>query len=191
MTFPLGLPPVLNFGSEELKARIVPDILAAKKFICLAISEPFAGSDVGGLRTTAELSEDKKFWIVNGTKKWITNAHFCDYFTVGCRTDGGFTVLLIERSEGVETKPIKTSYSPVSGTAYVTFDNVKVPVGNTLGEVDGGLIVMLSNFNHERWVLCCSSARSQRLVAEEMLKWTTQRKVFGKPLIEQAVVRSK
>jgi len=187
----LGLPPVLNFGSEELKARIVPDILAAKKFICLAISEPFAGSDVGGLRTTAELSEDKKFWIVNGTKKWITNAHFCDYFTVGCRTDGGFTVLLIERSEGVKTKPIKTAYSSVSGTAYVTFDNVKVPVGNTLGEVDGGLIVMLSNFNHERWVLCCSSARSQRLVVEEVLKWTSQRKVFGKPLIEQAVVRSK
>jgi alkylation response protein AidB-like acyl-CoA dehydrogenase len=65
----IGLPPVLNFGSEELKKRIVPDILAAKKVICLAVSEPFAGSDVSGLRTTAVRSEDGKEWIINGTKK--------------------------------------------------------------------------------------------------------------------------
>jgi alkylation response protein AidB-like acyl-CoA dehydrogenase len=69
----IGLPPVLNFGSEELKARIVPDILRGKKFICLAISEAQAGSDVLGLQTTAVKSEDGKEWIVNGSKKWITN----------------------------------------------------------------------------------------------------------------------
>jgi len=67
----IGLPPVLNFGSEGLKAKVVPDVLAGKKFISLAVSEPFAGSDVGGLRTTATLSEDKKHWIVNGTKKCV------------------------------------------------------------------------------------------------------------------------
>lgn len=66
----IGLPPILNFGSEELKAKVVPDVLAGKKFISLAISEPFAGSDVGGLRTTATLTEDGKHWIVNGTKKY-------------------------------------------------------------------------------------------------------------------------
>ncbi|KAG8908340.1 hypothetical protein FRB99_007267 [Tulasnella sp. 403] len=175
----IGLPPVLNFGSEELKARIVPDIFAGKKFISLAISEAFAGSDVSGIRTTAKLTEDGKHWIINGTKKWITNGH------------GGFTVILVERGEGVETSPIKTSYSPAAGTAFVTFDNVKVPVGNTLGPVDGGLIVMLANFNHERWVMCCCSARAQRLVVEECLKWVNQRIVFGKPLVSQAVVRSK
>lgn len=87
----IGLPPVLNFGSEELKARIVPDVLAGKKFICLAISEAFAGSDVMGLQTTAVKTEDGKHWIINGVyhsalsvihvfsltrlgnKKWITN----------------------------------------------------------------------------------------------------------------------
>ena len=86
------------------------------------------------------------------------------------RTDGGLTVLLIERGEGVETKPIKTSYSPTAGTAYITFTNVKVPVENTLGEEGQGIYVMLSNFNHERWVMICSSARSHRLVVEECLK---------------------
>ncbi|PAV16666.1 hypothetical protein PNOK_0828600 [Pyrrhoderma noxium] len=187
----IGLPPVLNFGRPELKAKVVPEVLSGKKFICLAISEAHAGSDVFGLQTTATKTEDGKFWIVNGTKKWITNGVFSDYFTTGCKTENGFTVLLIPRGEGVETKSIKTSYSPTAGTAYITFDNVKVPVENTLGEEGAGIYVMLSNFNHERWVMCCSSARSQRLIVEECLKWATQRKVFGKPLISQAVIRHK
>jgi len=110
----IGLPPILNYGSPALKAKVVPEVLQAKKFICLAVSEPFAGSDVGGLRTTAVKSEDGKEWIVNGTKKydtlllwycglrviddnyyfvfrWITNGQFCDYFVVGTRTDVSHT----------------------------------------------------------------------------------------------------
>ncbi|KAF9038966.1 peroxisomal acyl-CoA-dehydrogenase [Hymenopellis radicata] len=187
----IGLPPVLNFGSEELKAKLVPDIFAAKKFICLAVSEAQAGSDVFGLQTTAVKTDDGKHWIINGTKKWITNATFADYFTVGCKTEDGFTVILVERGEGVETRPIKTSYSSAAGTAFVTFDNVKVPVGNTLGEEGGGIFVMLSNFNHERWVMCCTSARSQRSATEACLQWTSQRKAFGKPLNAQAVIRNR
>jgi len=158
----IGLPPVLNFGLPELKARVVPEVISGKKFICLAISEAFAGSDVMGLKTTAKKTEDGKHWIITGTKKWITNGQyvealycyhgtseqtgsdsFADYFTVGCKTDNGFTVVLVERSEGVETSSIKTSYSLAAGTAYVTFDNVKVPVGNTLGPEGGGIFVIL------------------------------------------------
>ncbi|KDR76308.1 hypothetical protein GALMADRAFT_96846 [Galerina marginata CBS 339.88] len=187
----IGLPPVLNFGSPEIKAKVVPDVLSGQKLICLAISEAFAGSDVAGLKTTAKKTEDGKHWIINGTKKWITNGTFAHYFTVGCRTDDGFTVILVERGDGVETKAIKTSYSPTAGTAFITFDNVKVPVENTLGPEGGGIFVMLSNFNHERWVMVCSSARSQRIIVEECLKWTSQRKAFGKPLHSQAVIRSK
>lgn len=65
---------------------------------------------------------------------------------------------MIERGEGVETKPIKTSYSPAAGTSYVTFDNVKVPVENLLGEENKGIHVILSNFNHERWTMVCKSS---------------------------------
>jgi alkylation response protein AidB-like acyl-CoA dehydrogenase len=101
------------------------------------------------------------------------------------------TVILIPRKEGVTTKPIKTSYSPTAGTAYVTFDNVRVPVENTLGPEGGGIFVILSNFNHERWVMICASARAQRMIVEECLKWVSQRKAFGKPLSSQAVVRAK
>ncbi|OCH95428.1 acyl-CoA dehydrogenase NM domain-like protein [Obba rivulosa] len=187
----IGLPPVMNFGAPALRDRVVKDVLSGKKFISLAISEAFAGSDVASLKTTAEKTEDGKFWIVNGTKKWITNGTFSDYFTVGCKTDGGLTVLLIERGEGVETKHIKTSYSATAGTAYIIFENVKVPVENTLGPEGDGIFVILSNFNHERWVMCCSSARAQRFIVEECLKWVNQRKAFGKPLHTQAVIRSK
>ena len=69
----IGLPPVLNFGAPELKARVVPEVLGGRKFICLAISEAYAGSDVFGLQTTATKTEDGRHWIITGTKKWITN----------------------------------------------------------------------------------------------------------------------
>ena len=135
----IGLPPVLNFGSKELQDRIVPDVLSGKKYICLAISEAFAGSDVAGLQTTAVLDGDH--WVVSGSKKWITNGTYADYFTTGCRTEKGYVVLLIPRGEGVETKPIKTSYSSTAGTAFVTFDKVRVPIANTIGKDGDGLKV--------------------------------------------------
>lgn len=79
----IGLPPVLNFASPQLKEQIVPAVLNGDKVICLAISEAFAGSDVAGLQCHAKKTADGKHYIVNGTKKWITNGHFADYFTTG------------------------------------------------------------------------------------------------------------
>ncbi|KAF7982326.1 hypothetical protein HWV62_29026 [Athelia sp. TMB] len=186
----IGVPPILNYGSQELQDAVLPDILDGKKFVALAISEAFAGSDVAGLQTTAE--KDGDHWVITGTKKWITNGTFADYFTTGCKTsEGGFTMILIPRCEGVETKAIKTSYSAAAGTAYVTFDNVRVPIGNTLGKEGAGLQVILSNFNHERWMVCATAQGAQRVVVEECLKWSNQRMVFGKPLNAQAVIRAK
>ncbi|EIW84012.1 acyl-CoA dehydrogenase NM domain-like protein [Coniophora puteana RWD-64-598 SS2] len=187
----IGLSPVLNFASPTVQAKVVPDVLQNGKFIALAISEAFAGSDVAGIQTTAKKTEDGKHWIVNGHKKWITNGMWADYFTVGCKTEKGHTVILVERQDGVETKPIKTSYSPTAGTALVTFEDVKVPVENTIGKEGDGIYVMLSNFNHERWMITVLAARCQRIILEDCLKWVNQRKAFGKPLSSQAVVRSK
>ncbi|PBP19863.1 acyl-CoA dehydrogenase domain-containing protein [Diplocarpon rosae] len=84
--------------------------------------------------------------------------------------DKGLSVVLIERGEGVGTSAIKTSYSPAAGTAYVTFDNVKVPVENLLGFKNEGIHVILSNFNHERWMIACAVIRSSRMVTEECMK---------------------
>ncbi|GAA5926562.1 uncharacterized protein JCM15063_000309 [Sporobolomyces koalae] len=188
----IGLPPVLNFGTDKMKQEVLPEILAGKKFISLAISEAFAGSDVAGMQTTAEKTPDGKHYIVRGTKKWITNGNFSDYFMTGVRTGPkSLTMMLIPRTDEVDTKIIKTSYSHAAGTAYVTFDGAKVPVENVLAGEGNGLMAILSNFNHERWVICCRIARYSRLIYEETFKWAHLRDVQGKKLIENAVVRQK
>lgn len=187
----IGLPPVMNFGSSQLKSKVVSEVLNGSKRICLAITEPSAGSDVARIKTTAKLSPDGTHYIVNGMKKWITNGVFSDYFTTAVLTEKGFSVLLIERGPGVETKQIKTSYSPSAGTAYITFENVRVPVGNLLGKEGQGFQVIMYNFNHERWIINVSVVRGTRTVVEECMKWANQRKVFGRKLIEQPVIRNK
>lgn len=82
----------------------------------------------------------------------------------------GPLVLLIPRSDNVSTKPVKTSYSPTAGTAYVIFDGARVPASHMLGKVGQGLYVILSNFNHERWMVAATSLGAQRVVVEECLK---------------------
>lgn len=177
--------------NKPLRDQLMEEVLSGKKKMCLAITEAFAGSDVAGLRTTAEKTADGKYYIVNGTKKWITNGMFSDYFVTGCRTKKGFSVILIPRGEGVDTTLIKTSYSTAAGTAFVQFDNVKVPVENLLGEEDKGFVVIMSNFNHERYMMAAAVIRMCRVIVEECLKWCNQRLVFNKALIEQPAIRQK
>jgi alkylation response protein AidB-like acyl-CoA dehydrogenase len=102
--------------------------------------------------------------------RWITNGTFADYFTVGCRTESGYTVVLVPRSDGVSTKPMKTAYSATAGTAFVMFDKVRVPLSNTLGKEGKGMSVILSNFNHERWMILSMGLSTHRLIVEECLK---------------------
>jgi alkylation response protein AidB-like acyl-CoA dehydrogenase len=78
----IGLPPVVNFASDYLKDKVIKDCLAGRKNICLAITEPSAGSDVANLKTEAKKSPCGKYYILNGEKKWITNGIFSDFFTV-------------------------------------------------------------------------------------------------------------
>jgi alkylation response protein AidB-like acyl-CoA dehydrogenase len=142
----IGLPPILKFGSEELKQRVAPGCLNGTKNICLAITEPYAGSDVANLKTEAKLSDDGQYYIVNGEKKWITNGVFADYFTVAVRTGGpgmgGVSLLLIERNmPGVKTRQMLCSGVWASGTSYITFEDVKVPRSNLVGKENGGFKV--------------------------------------------------
>jgi alkylation response protein AidB-like acyl-CoA dehydrogenase len=187
----ISLTAVMQHANPELKEEVQRQCFSGEKKICLAVSEAFAGSDVANIRTVAKKTPDGKFYVVNGTKKWITNGVWCDYFVTGVNTGNGLSVVLIHRSEGLETKAIKTSYSAAAGTTFVTFDNVKVPVQNLLGDEGKGLKVILSNFNHERWMVTCAGIRMSRTVVEECLKWSNQRQVFGRKLVEQPVIRAK
>lgn len=191
----IGLPPLIHFGSEWMKKEVVRSVLRGEQRICLAITEPWAGSDVANVRCTAKLTPDGKYYVVNGTKKWITNGSASDWFTTLVRTGGpgagGLSFLLIPRCDGVETKTIQTSYSKSAGTAYIQFDNVKVPVENLIGGENAGFFLSMSNFVHERWMIICYIIAASRGILSDALKWANQRKAFGKNLLAQPVVRQR
>ncbi|KAJ5206937.1 Cytochrome b5 [Penicillium cf. griseofulvum] len=192
----IGCPPLVKFGKKALVDRILPGILAGDKRICLAITEPDAGSDVANLGCEAKLTEDGKHYIVNGEKKWITNGIYSDYFTTAVRTgkDGmnGLSVLLIERAAGgVSTRRMDCQGVWSSGTTYVTFEDVKVPVENLIGKENQGFKVIMTNFNHERIGIVIQCVRFSRVCYEESVKYAHKRKTFGKRLIDHPVIRMK
>ncbi|KAK0267024.1 hypothetical protein LTR35_016601 [Friedmanniomyces endolithicus] len=196
--FGIGCPPLVKHGKKELVDRIVPGILAGDKRICLAITEPDAGSDVANLTCEAKLSEDGKHYIVNGEKKWITNGIWCDYFTTAVRTGStesgmkGISVLLIERDMGgVSTRRMDCQGVWSSGTTYITFEDVKVPVANLIGKEDQGFKVLMTNFNHERIGIIIQCLRFSRVCYEESMKYAHKRRTFGQKLISHAVIRLK
>ena len=192
----IGLPPVIHFGSEYLKQKCVQSCLRGEQFICLAISEPLAGSDVANLRTTAVKDPSGEFYVVNGEKKWITNGVFADYFTVAVRTGGkgmgGISLMLLEKGmPGIECKQMDCMGVWPSGTTYITFDDVKVPKANLIGEENMGFMYIMYNFNYERWGLAAQSTRLARVCLEEAFKYANKRKTFGKALVEHGMIKWK
>ncbi|KAI8813727.1 acyl-CoA dehydrogenase/oxidase [Cladochytrium replicatum] len=192
----IGLPAILHFGSEELKQRIAPGCLDGTKNICLAVTEPYAGSDVANLKCEAKKTADGKHYILNGEKKWITNGVFADYFTVACRTGGegmnGISLLVVSRDmPGVSTRHMPCMGVWASGTSYVTFEDVKVPVENLIGKENKGFRLIMYNFNHERMGIAIQATRFARVCYEEALKYSHKRRTFGKKLVDHPVIRQK
>lgn len=193
--YSISVPAIFKYGSEELKRRILPDILAGKKRCCLSITEPDAGSDVANLKAEAVKSEDGKYYYVTGTKKWITNGIFSDYFVAAVRTGGpgmgGISMLVVERSEDVSTRKIIVGGVRGSGTTLLNYEDAKVPVGNLLYKENQGFKCVVSNFNHERLGILWQVTELCRVLIEECFKWSLQRETFGQKLIEHAVIRNK
>ena len=192
----MALPPVYHYATEEVKRKVVPEVLRGDKTIALCITEPTAGSDMAGLATTAVKTPDGKFYKVTGQKKWITNAVFADYFTVAVRTGGkghgGVSILLVERnSPGIEVKRMKLQGNWVAGTGYVTFDEVLVPVGNLIGSEGAGFKILARNLQHERLVIAVQAIRQARLCIEDAMEFARARKTFGQRLIDHEVIRHK
>jgi len=188
----VGLGPVLKFGPQWMQGDLAQSILLGDKVISLAITEPYAGSDVAGVLATAVKSRDGSHYVVNGTKKWSTNSVFADYFTTLVRlgTSKDLAMLLIPRTEGVTTRSIPTDYGASAGTGLISFENVVVPADHLLGKEGDGMKLTMHNFNLERLAICAGQLCRSRRVIEECFLWANQREVFGKKLIEQPVIRN-
>ena len=190
----IGSPPIASAGSAELKARVLPSVIAGEKISALAITEPGGGSDVANLATTARL--DAGDYVVNGEKTFITSGMRADFYTVAVRTGGGgasgVSLLLIERErEGFTRTPLKKMGWWCSDTATLHFDNVRVPAGNLIGEENAGFRIIMRNFNAERLGMAAGAVGFAQACLDEAVAWARERKTFGKHLIEHQVVRHK
>ncbi|GAA5935702.1 hypothetical protein JCM10213_003665 [Rhodosporidiobolus nylandii] len=191
--FAISIGPILHFGSNELKQRIVPALLKGEKRSCLAITEPEGGSDVANIVT--EACKEGEFYVVNGAKKWITNGVQADYFITAVRTGGkgmgGISLVVVERTEGLQTRRMDCQGVWASGTTFVTYEDVKVPMGNLLGKENKGFKIIMHNFVGERIGIAIQATRFARVCLEESIKYGSKRKTFGKKLVDHPVIRAK
>ncbi|ROV95284.1 hypothetical protein VPNG_08942 [Cytospora leucostoma] len=192
-----GVPPILKFGDGQLQERFLPELLRGQKRSCIAITEPDAGSDVAGITTTAVKSADGKYYVVNGTKKWITNGIWTDWSTMAVRTGpegsgaAGLSLMVVPLRDypGVTMRRLKVGGQSSSGTTYIELDDVRVPVENLIGDEGMGMIYIMTNFNHERLTISVGVTRQARVALSTAFEYVLKREAFGRPLVDQAVVR--
>ncbi|KAF2672992.1 acyl-CoA dehydrogenase-like protein [Microthyrium microscopicum] len=190
----IGAPPIIAHGTDAQKERWLPGLFTWETSFSLGITEPGAGSDVAGLRTTAV--REGSVYVVNGYKKWITGTPWATHMTTAVRTGGagmgGISILVIPLdSAGVSWKRIPNSGQNAGGASLITLDNVRVPVENLLGQENEGFKIIMTNFNRERFVLAVGSNRMARDCLSESLRYAHDRETFGKPLIANQIIRHK
>ncbi|MCQ3925186.1 MAG: acyl-CoA dehydrogenase [Rhodocyclaceae bacterium] len=194
MSHTIGLPPLVAGGSPELKARVIPGVLAGEKISALAVTEPGAGSDVAQLSTTAKRDGDA--YVVNGSKMFITSGMRADWYTVAVRTGGpgaaGVSLLEIERdTPGFTRTELKKMGWWASDTAELHFDDCRVPANNLIGAEGQAFPLIMRNFNGERLTLAASACGAAQACIEDAVAWARERKTFGQPLIAHQVIRHK
>lgn len=190
----IGCPPISRFGTPSQRQRWLPGVARGDLRFCLGITEPDAGSDVANISTTAV--RDSDYYIVNGSKKWITNGIWANYCTAAVRTGGaahgGISLLVVPlKAEGVTTRRMQNTGVHASGSTFITFDDVRVPVDNLIGKENGGFALIMSNFNPERIGLATAALRLSRVVAQDAYNYACIRHTFGKPLIEHHAIKAK
>ena len=190
----IGLPPVLALGSEALKQRVIPPVIAGEKIAALAVTEPDGGSDVANLKTTAR--RDGDHYVVDGGKIFITSGMRADFYTVAVRTGGagagGISLLLVEKgTPGFTQTELRKMGWWASDTAALYFDNCRVPVANLIGVENQGFSGIMINFNMERLGIAATSVGLAMVCMDEAVAWARERKTFGKRLLDHQVIRHK
>ncbi|MFE5793181.1 acyl-CoA dehydrogenase family protein [Streptomyces sp. NPDC056503] len=185
----LGSLPVILSGSEELKAKYLAPLAAGDAMFSYALSEPDAGSDAAGMKTRAV--RDGDFWVLDGVKRWITNAGVSEYYTVMAVTDPdkrskGISAFVVEKSDegvsfGAPEKKLGIKGSP---TREVYFDNVRIPADRMIGEEGTGFATAMKTLDHTRVTIAAQALGIAQGALDYAKGYVKERKQFGKPIAD-------
>jgi len=182
----LAMTHLLKEGDGRLKEEYLAPSIAGEKIGCLCITEPFGGSDVAGMKTTAVKKGDK--YILNGSKTFITNGVYADYFVVAAKTDPskkakGMTIFLVDKAaSGISASKLDKLGWRASDTAELAFDNVEIPVENLMGEENSGFSYIMQHFALERLIMGVNAHARAEYALEYTINYMGEREAFGKTI---------
>jgi alkylation response protein AidB-like acyl-CoA dehydrogenase len=182
-------------GSEKIKNEYLTPSINGDKIGCLCITEPYGGSDVAGMKTTAVKKGDN--YIINGSKTFITNGYYSDYLIVTAKTDTssrtkGISIFILDReTKGISATKLDKLGWRASDTAEIAFDNVTIPAENLLGEEGKGFAYLMSHFALERLVMGVNAHARAEYALNYAIQYMSERKAFGKTLDSFQALRHK
>lgn len=182
-------------GDDKIKKEYLTPSINGEKIGCLCITEPYGGSDVAGMRTTAVKEGDN--YIINGSKTFITNGVYSDYLIVTAKTDTsdkykGISIFVIDRNtEGVSATKLEKLGWKASDTAEIAFDNVKIPASNLMGEEGKGFSYIMSHFALERLVMGVNAHARAEYALDYAIQYMSEREAFGKTINKFQALRHK
>lgn len=190
----IGSLPIVLFGNPEQKKKYLPGTVSGEKIAAYALTEPGAGSDALAAKTKAVLSADGQFYILNGSKQFITTAGMADIFIVYAKIDGDkFSALIVDgNSEGLSTGTEEKKMGiKGSSTRVVVFEDVKVPVGNLLFEIGKGHVVAFNVLNMGRQKLAANSIGHAKFALELSATYANERQQFKTPIANFGLIKEK
>ena len=182
-------------GDTLIKDKYLSASISGEKIGCLCITEPFGGSDVAGMKTTAIRNENS--YVINGSKTFITNGVYSDYLIVAAKTDlaskhDGMSIFIIDRdTPGISATKLDKLGWKASDTAEIAFDNVKIPIENLLGTEGKGFAYIMQHFALERLIMGINAHARAEYALDYAIQYTSERQAFGKTLDSFQALRHK
>ncbi len=191
----LAMTHLLKEGSDEIKNKYLKASIEGSMIGCLCITEPFGGSDVGGMKTTAIKQGDE--YVLNGSKTFITNGVYSDYLIVIAKTEADPTsrsmgVFLVDRdTPGLSASKLDKLGWRASDTGEIAFDNVRIPASNLMGEEGKGFYYVMQHFALERLIMGINAHARAEYAIEYTLQYMSEREAFGKTINRFQALRHK
>jgi hypothetical protein len=190
----IGTLPILYFGTEEQKEKYIPKLASGEWKASYGLTEPNSGSDALSAKTSATLSKDGKYYLLNGQKCWITNGGFADIYTVFAKVDGDkFTAFIVEKNfEGFTRGPEEHKMGiKGSSTVQLYFQDCQVPVENVLGEIGRGHVIAFNILNIGRLKLCAAAVGSGKRLAGFAIAYANTREQFKTMISQFGAIKNK